>query len=111
MQRGLKLLHGTVKRRRQIEDRQIPSVTRVLNANPHAILAALILFDAATIVVANSGRTTRHDLTHRTPLKENFGNRRSNGDALLVGERPTVKDFRYVNRLAGRGPQGNRCAL
>jgi hypothetical protein len=44
----------------------------------------LILFDAATIVVANSGRTTRNDLTHRTPLKENFGNRRSNGVALLV---------------------------
>src|ERR1700685_3137192 len=50
----LELLHGAVEGRGQEEHAQRTSVTRIMNANADAILAALVLFHAAAIVIANS---------------------------------------------------------
>jgi hypothetical protein len=55
VQRLLELLHGTVKRRSEEEDPQIPSVTRVENLDSNTILTSLISFHAATVVVADDG--------------------------------------------------------
>jgi len=55
VQRLLELLHGTVKRRREEKDPQIPGVTRIENLNPNTILASLISFHAAAVVVADDG--------------------------------------------------------
>jgi hypothetical protein len=54
----LKLLHGAVEGRSQEEDPQIPGVARVENLDSYAILAGLISFHTAAVVVADGGRSS-----------------------------------------------------
>jgi hypothetical protein len=51
VERLLELLHGPVKRRSQEEYSEIPRMARIENADSNAVLAGLVSFHAAKIVV------------------------------------------------------------
>jgi len=55
----LELLHGSVKRRSEEVNREIPGVPRVENLDSNAIFARLIAFHAAAVVIADGGCASR----------------------------------------------------
>jgi hypothetical protein len=60
----LELLHSAVERPSKEEDAKTPGVARVLYAKANAILAGLVAFNAAAIVVTDGGYTRGHRFGH-----------------------------------------------
>jgi hypothetical protein len=60
VERFLKLLHGAIEGRGEKEDTERPSMPRIVNPNADAVLATLVLLDAAAVVVADGRCTSWH---------------------------------------------------
>jgi hypothetical protein len=62
------LLHGAIKGRGQEENADIPGMARILSANADAVLAGLIHFDTAAVVIADLRSASGCGFSHNVSL-------------------------------------------